>query len=154
MTFFSKALFVGAALAVLPAAGFAACPSYANPGSPLSYTDEQVWSPQAHSVTAGGNINLAECASIPGIGYIVENPDFTLQYQNVTAGRALEFRVDAACDAVLLVNTASGEWVFNDDTNGLNPAVRIASAPDGRYDVWVGTLGNSTCAAQLILESF
>lgn len=154
MTFLSKVLAAGFAVAVLPAAAFATCPNFGTPGAALSYTAEQVWVPKASSVVAGGDIDLVQCLDVPGEGHIVETPDFTLQYQALNMGRALEFRVEGECDTVLLVNAANGEWLFNDDADGLNPAVRIPAAGDGQYDIWVGTLGSELCAAQLIVESF
>ena len=138
----------------LPAVASAACPSYAVSGAPLAYDAEQVWTAQSTQVVAGGDIDLGQCGDMPGNGYVVENPDFTLQYDDLGMGRALELRVSASCDTVLLVNTASGEWLFNDDTNGSDPAIRIPAAPSGQYDIWVGTFGPETCDAELSVESF
>lgn len=150
----TKVAFAALFAFALPATASAACPSYANSGAPLSYTAESAYMPQATRVVAGGNIDLSQCGEVPGVGFVVESPDFTMMYDALTLGRALELRVTGDCDTVLLVNTAQGEWVFNDDTNGLNPAVRIANAPSGQYDIWVGTLGSDTCDAQLEVETF
>jgi len=154
MNLFSKAFFASAMLAALPVTAQATCPSYAVSGQPISHSSDEVYAPQSHSVIAGGNIDLASCGSVPGHGNIIENPDFTMMYDAQARGRALELRVDAACDTVLLVNSASAEWHFNDDTNGLNPAIRIQNAPSGQYDIWVGTFGGATCSATLTVESF
>lgn len=130
------------------------CPSYASPGNPLSYTSDDAWTPRGHAVVAGGDIDLGACASVPGFGYVIASPDFTLTYDDQGRGRALEFRVSAGCDTVLLVNAADGQWFFNDDDNGLNPRIRLNAAPGGRYDIWIGTVSPSTCDAQFTIESF
>lgn len=149
-----KPLFASAfVLAALPAAA-QSCPSYASPGAPLSYTAESAYIPQSVGVIAGGNIDLGACGSVPGMGWVVESPDFTMQYNDLGMGRALEIRVNAACDAVLLVNAADGNWYFNDDSDGLNPGMRFEGAPSGQYDIWVGTLTPESCDASLTVETF
>lgn len=140
-------------LAALPVAA-QTCPNYGSPGAPLNYTAESAYIPQTTGVVAGGNIDLGACGSVPGMGWIIETPDFTMQYNDLGMGRALEIRVDAACDAVLLVNAADGSWYFNDDSNGLNPGLRFERAPSGQYDIWVGTLAQGTCDAALTVETF
>lgn len=154
MNMLSKVIFSTAMIMALPVAAQATCPSYAVPGQPISHSSDEVYAPQNHSVIAGGNIDLASCGSVPGHGNIIERPDFTMTYDAQGRGRALELRVDAACDTVLLVNGATAQWYFNDDTNGLNPAIRLQDAPSGQYDIWVGTFGNATCSATLTVESF
>lgn len=150
-----KSILASAVIASLPAIAAAqACPSYSVSGASLSYTAESAYVPQSTPVVAGGTLNLSACSSIPGVGYIVENPDFTIQYDDLGMGRALEFRVIAACDAVLLVNGADSQWHFNDDTNGSNPAIRLSGAISGQYDIWVGTYENLPCDATLIVETF
>ena len=105
-------------------------------------------------MTAGGNLDLSTCASVPGVGYVIERPDFTMQYNDLGMGRALELRVTASCDTILLVNAADGQWHYNDDANGINPGLRFERAPGGQYDIWVGTFGPQTCDARLEIESF
>mgnify|MGYP003382442037 CR=1 FL=1 len=150
----SRTLIATAILVALPVVASATCPSYATSGAPLSYSAESAYLPQSTTVVAGGNVDLGTCAEVPGFGHIVESPDFTMQYQDLGMGRSLEIRVNADGNAVLLVNPANGQWLFNDDTNGLNPAIRINGAASGQYDIWVGTFGAPTCNAQLIVETF
>jgi hypothetical protein len=59
--------------------------------------------------------------------------------------------VDSQCDPALLVNTADGQWLFNDDAKGLNPGLLVsdAMALQGRVNVWVGTFAGGECAATL-----
>ncbi|MFN4098571.1 MAG: peptidase S1 [Pararhodobacter sp.] len=154
MNILSKVAVAGFAALVMPAAAWAACPSYAQNGAPLSFTAESAYIPQAVPVIAGGDLDLSTCAQVPGVGYIVQNPDFTMQYNDLGMGRALEIRVQASCDTVLLVNTTQGAWLYNDDANGIDPGLRIEHAPGGQYDIWVGTYGPQTCDAQLQIETF
>jgi len=154
MNTFTRTAAAGFFALVMPATAWAACPSFAQSGAPLSFTAESAYIPQAVSVIAGGNLDLGTCAEVPGVGYVVQYPDFTMQYNDLGMGRALEIRVRASCDTVLLVNTAQGQWIFNDDTNGIDPALRIERAAGGQYDIWVGTFGTQTCDAQLQIETF
>lgn len=142
-----------AALA-LPAAARADCPSLESPGAPLSYTARALQMPQSSPVVAGGDQELDTCDSVPGTGFVMAAPDFTIGFDAQGGSVALELRVAAACDAVLLVNTAAGAWLFDDDSNGTDPQIRIEAAPSGRYDVWVGTFGMEACDATLEVESF
>ena len=121
----------------------------------LSYTSDQLWTPRHHTVTAGGSIDLRYCGPVPGVGHVIHRPDFSVSFRANQRNRALEFRVRGDCDTVLLVNDASGRWHFVDDADGtLNPRLRLPRARAGRYDVWVGTYGPSTCRATLTVETF
>lgn len=144
---------LAAALAVVLPVAAQACPDYGYNGASLNYTSDQAWTPRAHPVTAGGSVNLANCPQ-PGVGYVAVGPDFTMQFSGNGMGRALEFRVEGNCDTVLLVNDARANWHFNDDDGSINPRIRINSAPEGIYDIWVGTYDPSMCSAQLIVETF
>lgn len=144
---------LGAAiLLALPAVAHA-CPDYGLNGAALNYSSDEAWTPRAHNVTAGGSNDLSNC-SMPGYGYVATAPDFTMNFTGNGARRALEFRVEGSCDTVLLVNGANASWHFNDDDNGVDPRIRIESAPEGIYDIWVGTFGSSLCSARLIVETF
>lgn len=142
-----------AAAAFLPAVALA-CPNVAMNGQGLSYSSDAAWTPRAHGVTAGGSNDLAGCP-MPGHGYVATAPDFTMNFTGNGMGRALEFRAEAGCDVVLLVNDARGNWHFNDDDGGsTNSRIRIDRAPEGIYDIWVGTFGSSLCQATMVVETF
>lgn len=149
-------LFRAALVAVACSAGGAAlaCPDVGMTGQALAYSSDEAWTPRSHPVVAGGGVDLGACGSVPGMGYVATAPDFELTFTANGAGRALEFRVTAACDAVLLVNDAQGGWHFNDDDADTNPRVRVSAAPEGVYDIWIGTFGPDTCDAELIVETF
>ena len=133
----------------------ALCPSFANPGQLLTFTGQQLWTPQSRSVLAGGNVDLAACPSVPGTGWVIENPDFTMNFAQNSQNYDLEFRTEGqGCDTVLLVNDATGQWQFNDDDGGLQSRLRLPSAPVGQYDIWVGTFGQQNCQTTLVAETF
>lgn len=131
------------------------CPDWTLDGAALAYTNDDLRRPQSHSVQAGGGRDLAVCATVPGYGWFIRRPDFTLTFADNPQRRALEFRVVSACDSVLLIHSATGEWHFDDDSNGnLDPRIRLNTAPEGIYDIWVGKIGGGTCDARLTLETF
>lgn len=154
MNTLSKSLIAGAFLVALPLSAMADCPVVSMSGQQLSLTSESVYAPQTMAVVAGGGLDLSQCGAVPGNGYIVPESDFTVAYDALGMGRALELRVDGACDTVLLVNAADGQWYFSDDDAGMNPRIRIENAGSGQYDVWVGTFGSETCDATITFESF
>ncbi|MEM9317898.1 MAG: hypothetical protein AAGA70_02710 [Pseudomonadota bacterium] len=146
----------GLALASLLPAVASACPAWQNPGvSNLGgLNGSYLYTPRFWNVTAGGNVNLANC-NVPGVGYVISNPDFEFNFQNDGGYGRLEISVSSSCDTVLLVNDANGQWHFNDDANGgLQSEINVYGAPSGTYDVWVGTYDPQTCAAQLELETW
>lgn len=149
-------IYRAAILAVALTSGSAAlaCPEVALSGQSLQLTSDQAFVPQSFSVVAGGGVDLAACGNVPGTGYVATAPDFELSFSANGAGRALEFRVVSSCDTVLLVNDARGSWHFNDDDIGVDPRIRLSAAPEGLYDIWIGTFGPATCDAQLIVETF
>jgi len=150
-----KSVLASAVIASLPAIAAAqVCPNLSANGAPLDYTADSAYVPQSTRVIAGGSLNLSACSIVPGVGYIAENPDFSMQYGDLGTGRQLEIRVVAECDTVLLVNAANNQWYFNDDTNGSNPAIRLERPGSGQFDIWVGTFANAPCEATLTVETF
>ncbi len=132
----------------------ATCPDPSQNGQYLSYNGQQLWSPQRHSVVAGGGVDLGACQSVPGHGRVARRPDYTLNFTRNNPGYDLDFRVEGTCDTVLLVRGPNGQWHYNDDTDGFHPRIRVGSAAVGEYDVWVGTFGQSTCQATVVYETF
>lgn len=131
------------------------CPDWHQNGRGISTDADRLWSPQSWAVTAGGNLDLSLCGSVPGMGQVMAAPDFTIDYDALARGHDLDFRIESQCDTVMLINDAGAGWHFNDDEDGtLNPRLRLRAAPSGIYDVWVGTFGAQTCAATLVLETF
>lgn len=96
--------------------------------------------PHVQTVTAGGRsrnpVNGNGCR-----GYInLSAPDFEVNYEAGTL--PLHFYVTSDEDTSLLVYTADGRWICDDDGGeGLNPHIEIASPASGSYQIWVGTYG-------------
>lgn len=89
-----------------------------------------------------------------GEGFFTTPPDFTFELWGMRPYE-LDIRVNSDCDAALLVMTATGQWIYDDDDNGnLDPRVRLTHPSDGYFDVWVGTFDGSACDARLTLETF
>jgi len=107
---------------------------------PPTYGDVELewgFSPDPFTVDleAGGNVDLE---GLGYYGYVNNAPDFDLQY---TAGDyPLTIRVESKADTVLLISDPSGDWLFSDDEQGLNPGVTLRKAQSGLYDIWVGTV--------------
>lgn len=147
---------------VLSATGVAqACPDWRqDPASGvLRYDGDDLWNPKTHNVVAGGDQRLDDCGishastGERAVGYTAFEPDFELQYGG--GDFQLELKVVSACDSTLLINTGAGNWYFDDDDLGNGDARICLTRPTtGVYDIWIGTYGNNTCDAQLILESW
>ena len=90
-----------------------------------------------------------------GEGWVTEAPDFTFKLTANPNNRAIEFKVTSKCDSVLLINTPTSKWQFDDDSNGaLDPKIRIAAATTGYYDIWIGNVEKGYCDATLKVETF
>ncbi len=133
----------------------AVCPDGTLNGKGLAYTAKQLDKPASHDVEAGGPINLTQCDSLPGDGFVAREPDFTLSYSGGKNKAALEFRTQSECDTILLVLAPNNTWHFDDDGgDNLNALLRLAKAGDGTYRIWVGTASEGTCQTEFILETF
>ena len=153
-SFFVAATGTVLGLAGATAAAAQACPDWRLGGVPITTDADTAWAAQQYPMYAGGNLNLRECQEVSGVGYITPAPNFSLTYDDRGMGRDLEVRVESQCDTTLLVNSASAEWSFSDDSNGMNPSLRLPAAISGRYDIWVGTYSNTACQATLSVETF
>ena len=109
---------------------------------------------ESRSVIAGGSVNLFENqCNVPAHGYVAQAPDFTLYYDPQGQTPTLNVSVQGSCDTTLLINDQAANWHFDDDTNEMQPAIAIEAAPSGRYDVWVGTFGSSTCQSNVTFSA-
>ena len=119
-----------------------ACPDYSlQPSFGLIELNEGFPNdPFTRRITAGGTYGLAWCFDNPNLtGSVASKPDFDLYYH--TSGYTpLTIFVDSPYDTMLLVNTPSGDWLFDDDSGGNgNPMIVIPNAADGLYDIWIGS---------------
>jgi hypothetical protein len=133
--------------------GAMACPNPAlvSGSIPVSASDQV----QTYQIMAGGEQTLEACGlAAIGTGQFRSAPDFTLDVAGMQ-GRELDLFVDSVCDPTLLINTADGQWLFNDDIEGLNPGLMVAdpAALNGQINVWVGTYSGGECAATLEISS-
>ncbi|HRP75153.1 MAG TPA: DUF945 family protein [Rhodocyclaceae bacterium] len=109
--------------------------------------------PYEVALLAGGATELdgelgAEC-----VGHVnVEQPEVVFEY--VADGSPLYFFVESGDDTSLLVRGPDGTWYCSDDgpDRGLDPLVWLPEPQGGRYDVWVGTLGEALADATLMIS--
>lgn len=74
-------------------------------------------------------------------GHYTEAPDVRLQYE--ASGRRLYVYLDRdSGDTTLLINTPTGDWLYNDDADGLGwgSGIAINNPSSGQYDIWAGSL--------------
>ena len=93
---------------------------------------------------SGGSTDAPSAIGGSCRGIIANAPDVRL---NFTAGSLpLIISANSGSDTTLIVNGPDGRWYCDDDggENGLNPAVRFNNPQSGRYEIWVGTYGNSS----------
>lgn len=138
---------------LLLAPGIAAaqsCPDFQAPaGQVLTQTAADLEQGVQISMLAGGDVDVSAC-DVDGYGYFVTAPDFEIDLADIPAGAALMLAVQSECDTMLLVNGPDGQYSFNDDYDGFDPALlRMDGA--GVYDIWVGTYGTEVCDANLAL---
>ena len=106
--------------------------------------------PHTVSLNAGGSVTPAPdgCA----YGSIAEDPDVDL-YFTADGSSTLYIWVDSSADTTLLINTAGGSWVCDDDDGpGTNPFIVLSGAGSGLYNIWVGTFGDATPSATLYIS--
>lgn len=102
--------------------------------------------PDPHTVriAAGGDVNARQISGC--VGWIAEAPDYQV-FWNGAGGLPLTFHaVSSEADLTLVINDPHGQWLCNDDADGLNPVLTLPNATAGRYDVWVGTYSSGRLA--------
>lgn len=93
--------------------------------------------PRTQEIAAGGELNAAVIEGC--VGAIASAPDYRVNWTAGSGQLPLTFHVTSEADTTLVINDAEGNWVCNDDSDGLNPVVSFENAVSGQYDVWVGT---------------
>lgn len=151
------AAFVAGVAVASPAA---ACPNYDLPAvAAYRASGDELYTQRSFPVTAGGDYDLSRCRNVRpqtdrGRGFVTANPDFSFELSGM--GRyQLVISVISQCDSVLLINTGSASWYYDDDDNGnLDAKISLTRPANGRVDIWVGTQNGSACDATLYLETF
>jgi serine protease Do/protease YdgD len=105
--------------------------------------------PQVVNVVAGGNIDARRLGG-NCVGAIANAPDVRLNYR--AGSFPLYIAARSNSDTTLVINLPNGQWLCNDDFQGLNPGVVLRNPPSGQYDIWVGTFGGGTAPAQVIVS--
>ncbi len=151
-----RGMVLAAGLALIPGLAAAqACPDINLPAPPTPEVSADLTTGMRLQVVAGGAVNLGDCQTVPGNGFVEAAPDYELDVSGNTAADDLQFSVTAPCDSVLLVNDATGQWFFSDDEDGgSNPRIVVPGGPDGAYDIWVGSYDGATCNTTLTIQTF
>ncbi len=152
-----KAVWIFLMSAMLSGMAFANdCPDFRLNGAERSLSSDELFTKRSFNVQAGGPNRLSQCNSVPGIGYLTTAPDLTLTYNASNRNRMLSFKLVGSngCDTAQLVNDAGGQWHYDDDTSGLDPAIKLNRAPSGVYDIWFVNIASGLCNAVLEIETF
>ena len=134
-----KKLLIAAAFVAMPGVAMA-CPEVNLDGVELRFDGQSLYQPRSFNVVAGGTENIAKCGirnltSGRPEGFVARAPDYELNFRG--NGYELEFRVESECDSILLINTGSGNWYWDDDDNtesALDAKIRLTRPSDGWYD--------------------
>jgi len=119
-----------------------ATPNYGNIELSAGFSPD----PYTESATAGGSYDTSEMGYG---GYVSTAPDFDLYYTPGTY--SLTIKAESSEDIILLINTPGGEWLFNDDFDGLNPGITIDTPEEGLYNIWIGSYNSEPVDATLII---
>ena len=136
----------------------AACPDVNLYGDTYELNGADLYNPQSVQLTAGGDQQIANCGikfgSDRGSGFVTKAPDFSLKLSGMQ-NYALAISVVSDCDAILLINTGSVNWFYDDDDNGnYDPKITLTRPSNGWMDIWVGTHNGVLCDSILTLETF
>lgn len=144
-------VFSAAATAAACLASVASAQDYSLEPTFGSVSLEAGFAPDPHTVTlgSGGSIDASSLGNDCN-GYIADAPDYRLHYSG--GSLPLIFSVDSDADTTLVVNAPDGSWHCDDDggNQSLNPMVRFEKPESGRYDIWVGTYGDSSVEAAVL----
>ena len=94
--------------------------------------------PYTIEVVSGGEVDASYLGGAC-VGHAAEAPEVRLSWSGASAQLRIFFNAPGGEDSSLLVNLPDGSWLCNDDTDGLNPEVLLSDAPEGQYDIWVGS---------------
>jgi hypothetical protein len=136
----AAAVIAAALTGAAAAQDFNANPNYGTANLTGGFTPD----PYVVNVSSGGSINVANSIGGSCRGFISAAPDVRLNYN--PGSLPLIISVNSSADTTLVVNAPDGRWYCDDDggVNGMNPMVRFNSPASGRYEIWIGTYGNSS----------
>ena len=94
--------------------------------------------PFTQFITSGGTIN-ASSVSADCWGYTTAEPSFSVHYQSGSFS-TLRFYFVSSGDTTMIINTATGSWLCDDDSfETLSPTIDVSNPTSGRYDIWIGS---------------
>lgn len=105
--------------------------------------------PYTREVVAGGSFNLS---GMGYSGYISDAPDFDFYFTPGESFSSITITVESEEDTILLINTPKMEWLYNDDSTGMNPSITISNPSDGLFNIWIGTYNTETANATLSIS--
>ena len=111
----------------------------AEPMERLEFTPNQA-TPIERGIALDTYVQLSET----GTGYVSEAPQFSVEMAD--ADGPVMISAGSELDTTLLVYTPSGEWLFNDDSEGRNPGLEIETPEPGEYLIWVGSFYSTDTA--------
>lgn len=109
-------------------------------------------------LTAGGKNSIYACSNVQpltdtGPGYVESAPDMRI-FVNGVEGRPLTMWISSNCDTVLLINTGTASWYYDDDDGrGANGEIRLTRPRSGQIDLWAGMYDNAYCDASLNIQA-
>lgn len=104
--------------------------------------------PWTKSLVAGGSEDIDHLGYS---GFVSDSPDIDLYYDSGSYN-FLTFSVESDEDTILLINTPEGEWMYDDDSDGLDPEISVFYPTSGLYNIWVGTYDRNTTDAVLYVS--
>ena len=109
--------------------------------------------PQGLEVLAGGDVDVSAYLGAECPGFVTAAPDLEITWTGTGGGLRFYFIAETVGDdTVMVINDPNGEWWCGDDSyEGYNPTIDFTTAPDGVYDIWVGTYGADTLIAGSLL---
>ena len=91
-----RGLAMAVGLTVLPGIAAAqACPDLNLPAPPSPEVSASLATGMTLSVVAGGAVDLSNCQTVPGNGFVAAAPDYELAVSGSTGGDDLQFSVTA-----------------------------------------------------------
>jgi serine protease Do len=99
--------------------------------------------PHRKELISGGDINVSDLnLGTSCSGFIAEKPDYRIHLTEDSSFLSVFFSSKVSTnDATILINTPTGDWLCNDDAHSetLNPQIKVYSASEGQYDIWIGS---------------
>jgi hypothetical protein len=109
--------------------------------------------PRSEEVITGDDVDVSYLGA-GCLGRAGDIPDYRVTYSAGSLPLAFYFisEADSDADTTLVVNDPVGDWQCNDDYadgDTLDPMVVFDDPLSGRYDIWVGSIGDSYVTGRL-----